>query len=321
MQALTVSGTDMQGPDKGIGVISDMISETFGARWRAEAIGSDVGLHADIQASLTPGVVLTHSKMSPLTLNNEAGSPSRNLKYYLYVANQPQSVKIADGGVFQIQPQELMILSSDTPCRIVTNRAYTTSSLIVDADLFREFVPNHKGLIARRLNYPFGLRGLLQSTLDSCVAISAAGKFADAGPRLVRSFLELLAVTSLQQDCGEQPKLSTSLEIRRAQVKAYIEKYYTSPDLTISEIARQLQLSSRYLQLAFEGEELTPSEYLRKCRLDACARQLTDVSYSHRSITEIAFGNGFNSSSHFSTEFKRAFGCSPRSWRHDARLS
>lgn len=58
-----------------------------------------------------------------------------------------------------------------------------------------------------------------------------------------------------------------------------------------------------------------PLAYLRKCRLNACARLLRDPQWAKSSITEICFACGFSSSAHFSTEFKRTFGLSPREYR------
>jgi AraC-like DNA-binding protein len=319
MHARKLSPPAIRNPGERIGMISNMISETFRARWQAEAIGN-LESPGQIQTGMASGVMLSHALMPPLTLHNRADGPDQKRKYYAYVTNQAQSVQVGNEAVMHVQPQELLILRSDAPCQIVTNRTYTTSSLIIDADLFTEYVPNYHGLIARRLSYPFGLRTILQSTLDSCVAISTAGKFAEAGPRIVRSFLELLAVVSQQEPSERPQKLSTSLDIRCAQVKAFIEKNYMSPDLTIGEIARRMQLTPRYVQLAFENEGSTPSEYLRQCRIAACTTQLHDPRHSHRSITDIAFCNGFNSSSHFSTEFKRVHGMSPRAWRNEIML-
>jgi len=308
-----VSASTMPDLRDRLGTISSMISRTFSSEFRADAIEGG-SCQAEMVSASAPGVVLSHATMSPMVLRNTVRSTREKRKYYAYIANQTQVIKLERQGTLRVQPQELIIMSSDTSCETVTSRPYTTSGLVIDADLFAEHVPHHQALIAKHLSYPFGLNELLHATLDSCIAISRAGQFTDAGPRLVRSFLEMLALVKLSDD-GNQPKLSTGLDIRRAQVKAFIEKYYHLPDLTISTIAERLQLTPRYVQLAFEADEVTPSEYLRRCRIDACARQLRDPAQQRRSITDIAFSNGFNSSSHFSTEFKRMRGLSPRAWR------
>jgi len=314
MQPFLVSANEVPDPQERLGLISSMISETFCSSWRAVPIG-DATAHASIACSHADGVSVSHSHMSPLSLRNGRTSASKRI-YSAFITSQPLVMKVEQGGSIFVPPQEFMILSSDTPCELVTNRPYTTTSLVIDADLFMEHVPNdYQALIGRRLSYPFGLKEILHATLDSCMAVSAAGHFAEAGPKLVRSFLELLSLFDLEPDKPERQRLSTGLDIRRAQVKAFIEKNFHQPEMSIATIASRLQLTPRYIQMSFEAEGLTPSEYLRECRIKACAEMLRDPKCENRSITDIAFSNGFNSSSHFSTEFKRAMGMSPRNWR------
>jgi len=313
MQEMKISGEEMPDPLKRIGEISTAISDIFASSWHAAAI--DDNAQASIDLSLATGVTLSHAKMSPMALDNRADGHRRDLKFSAYMVDQPQLIRFSTGGALHVQPRELLILRSDLPCRIMTNRAYTTTGLVIDADLFEQYVPDYRGIIARRLGYPFGLHDLLANSLDSCVALSKAGRFENAGPKLTRSFLELLAVLACEGDVDEEVKRSTSLDIRRAQVKSFIDKHFREPDLTISSIAERLHLTPRYVQLAFEGDEQTPSEYLRQRRIESCARELLNTDGRRKSITEISFGNGFNSSSHFSTEFKRVYGVTPRDWR------
>jgi len=58
--------------------------------------------------------------------------------------------------------------------------------------------------------------------------------------------------------------------------------------------------------------------YLRSIRLAACARLLRDPACRDRSITQVSFDCGFNSSAHFSTEFRRMYGLTPRDYRRTA---
>ena len=312
MQALRISDREMPDPKERIGEISTAISDIFASSWHASPIGDDAS--ASIDWSLANGVALSHARMSAMSLDNRANGCKRDLKFNAYTCDQPQIIRLSTGESLHVYPRELLILRSDLPCQIMTSRAYSTTGLVIDAELFSQYVPNHKGVIARRLGYPYGLQDLLANSLDSCVALSEAGRFQDAGPHVTRSFLELLAVLACEGQVGEDIQLSTSLDIRRAQVKSFIDKHFREPDLSISSIAQRLRLTPRYIQLAFENDEQTPSEYLRQRRIESCARELLEQG-RRKSITEISFGNGFNSSSHFSTEFKRVYGMTPRDWR------
>ena len=57
------------------------------------------------------------------------------------------------------------------------------------------------------------------------------------------------------------------------------------------------------------------AEYKSHRRLSHCAASLRDPSQAHRSITDICFSYGFNSTSHFSRLFKERFGIAPRDYR------
>lgn len=314
MQALRISDLEMPDPQQRIGQISTAISDIFASRWRAASI--DHNASASINWTHSDGVALSHARMSAFALDNHATGDSRNLKFNAYICDQPQIIRLGTGEALHVHPRELLILRSDLPCKIMTSRAYSTTGLVVDADLFHQYVPDSQGVIARRLGYPFGLQDLLASSLDSFVALSEAGRFEAVGPRVTRSFLELLAVLSGEGSPDEEGRRSTSLDIRCAQVKTYVDRHFREPDLTVSSIAKSLHLTPRYIQLAFEGGGLTPSEYLRQRRIEACANDLRNGEGRRKSITEIAFANGFNSSSHFSTEFKRVYGMTPREWRN-----
>jgi AraC-like DNA-binding protein len=298
-------------------LISDCISENFRAPWHAEPVGSQ-HRPATMSWACADGVVVSRAQMSPMRLVNDTPCRHAAPKYYTYTSNQAALLKVQGRPHLHVQPEEFLILSSDLACEWIVPHDYTTSCFIIDSVLFHEYVPNAEAMVARRLSVPFGLDSILHATLNSAWAASCAGLFEDVGPKLARAFLHTLSAASPTSDFAARGRAKTSLEIRRAQVRAFIERHYASPDLAVADIARHLHLSQRYLQMAFESEDLTPSEYLRNCRLTACAKLLRDPQQASRTITEISFACGFNSSAHFSTEFRRAYGMSPRRYRSAA---
>jgi AraC-like DNA-binding protein len=116
----------------------------------------------------------------------------------------------------------------------------------------------------------------------------------------------------------EEREERCAVEFRRAQIKAFIQENYAKPGLSTEDIANHLEITPRYVQSALASEGLTPSEYLKVCRLQAARRLLSSTALADRSITEIAFECGFTSSAHFATEFRKRFGKSPRSFRRSA---
>jgi methylphosphotriester-DNA--protein-cysteine methyltransferase len=58
--------------------------------------------------------------------------------------------------------------------------------------------------------------------------------------------------------------------------------------------------------------------WIKQARLDHCAADLSNPDLRERSITEIAFGWGFNDAAHFSRTFRAEFGMAPREYRSSA---
>ncbi len=104
-----------------------------------------------------------------------------------------------------------------------------------------------------------------------------------------------------------------ALDLRRQQIKNFIDKNYAKQGMSVEAIAGYFQISPRYVQRALAGEGLCPSEYLKLRRLEAAAKRLREPEPV--SITRVAFDCGFGSSAHFSTEFRRYSGYAPRDYR------
>jgi len=87
--------------------------------------------------------------------------------------------------------------------------------------------------------------------------------------------------------------------------------------IAVSELARRANLSRSRLTHLFRSEVgCSPGRYLREARLDR-ARQL--VEESSLSIKEIMARVGFKDPSHFTRDFSRRHGASPRKIRARAR--
>lgn len=109
-------------------------------------------------------------------------------------------------------------------------------------------------------------------------------------------------------------------DARRSALRSYIEKNFYRPALSPAMIARENGISLRYLHMLFEDTGETVSELCWSVRLSRSRDLLRSRSYAARSITEIAFSCGFNSSSHFCNVFKRRFGETPSEFRLKAAL-
>jgi AraC-like DNA-binding protein len=134
-----------------------------------------------------------------------------------------------------------------------------------------------------------------------------------SGSDIVDTIAHLLRLAMLQ--FSGNPTIGSQKQILRDRIKSYILAHLRDPELSIEQVAAALHCTKRYLHRAFELEEVSLSDYIWRLRLDRCREELLSRGDHDRSVTDIAFSWGFNSSAHFSTAFKNRFGISPSSYR------
>jgi AraC-like DNA-binding protein len=102
---------------------------------------------------------------------------------------------------------------------------------------------------------------------------------------------------------------------RIAATLAFIDAELADPTLTAQRVANAQGLSRRRLDqiLATLGTSLSAQIWAR--RLAQAASDLLDPRFSDRTVTQIAFGVGFEDAAHFTRAFKRRYDCPPRVWR------
>jgi len=89
------------------------------------------------------------------------------------------------------------------------------------------------------------------------------------------------------------------------------------PNLSATTIARAQGISRRRLDevlLKAVGTSVTAQIWMR--RLTRAASDLRDPRHASKTITQIAFGVGFEDTAHFARAFKRRYHCTPREWRN-----
>lgn len=83
--------------------------------------------------------------------------------------------------------------------------------------------------------------------------------------------------------------------------------------ISVSDVAAQVHLSERHARRLFlEATEKTMKEYLTSLRLDVAKQRLLGEDVS---ISEVAYGVGFNDVRHFSTTFRSVVGVTPSEFR------
>lgn len=91
-----------------------------------------------------------------------------------------------------------------------------------------------------------------------------------------------------------------------------IERCIGDPDLSVSRIAEELNISVSVLRRALQVEGTSAMRYAWILRLKHAARLLENAP--HGAIQEVAYQCGFTSTAHFSRAFKSRFGMTPREY-------
>ena len=100
-------------------------------------------------------------------------------------------------------------------------------------------------------------------------------------------------------------------------IVSYIAKNIGDSTLSVADLCRKFFISESQLRRNIQrATRLTPSEYILTLRLN---RAKNELSYTDRSVMEIAARCGFASPYYFSRCFSEEMGMSPLAYRKNSR--
>ncbi len=212
---------------------------------------------------------------------------------------------------------DVLIWNSIRPMSFEVTERLRKISVTVPLARLRSWLPTRWHSIATNLPQVSPGAGLLSSVIGAVSPHFLAGALRD-GEALTESVISLL-VNAIGCDRGDD-----ALTRRGAQlliVKDYIHAHLSDPDLSPSALASANRISLRYLHALFEAEGTTVQQYIIRERVLRCRRELENPKMAGRTITDIAFGWGFQNSTHFGRRFKAEMGISPQDFRADVLVA
>ncbi len=94
------------------------------------------------------------------------------------------------------------------------------------------------------------------------------------------------------------------------------EKPYLLPEITIQDLAEQLDISRHYLtQILNEGMLKNFYTFINEYRVEEVKRRIKDRKYNYLTLVAIGYECGFNSKSAFNAIFKKTTGLTPSEYR------
>lgn len=214
-----------------------------------------------------------------------------------------------------VEAGECAILDSNTPfhaCAQTDGEHFDAVQAIVPAHLFLSHLATASGFDAS-FAVNFDNQEIVVKLLDLLLGDGDALSVNAAEP-LAAAFLEAIA-DRVGNLVDTAPRRQRVIDVRLADIKAYIMKNLTDPDLTYDEVAAKCGISPRYLCYLLKSDDTSFSKLLWSQRLPKAREWLVLPEFKDYPIQEIAFMSGFKSAAHFSRMFKSAYGCAPKEYR------
>lgn len=260
---------------------------------------------------------LSSIRSNAIGLERSPNEPSKNSHdaYFAVVLLSGQYRVEQDGREVFLQPGDMTIYDATRPHRISCPASFSKLIVSIPRPLLRERVEGVERCAALRIRGDVGLGAVTADFIRSSARRASEMSPSDFAA-LADHCADLLAL-ALPSVRGEAaPTRSRSMTMRR--LKQFVERNLRDPELNAAAVSSGVGLSSRYVNDVFKDEGASLMRYVWMRRLENCRKDLLSPARAGLSISDIAFGWGFNDLSHFSRSFKQSFGVSPRDYRRAA---
>ncbi|MGW7024619.1 helix-turn-helix domain-containing protein [Streptomyces decoyicus] len=217
----------------------------------------------------------------------------------------------------QYSPYGLHCNDSSLPYEIHTSGEMIRS---VGLEIPKALVPLRHARANRLIGHPMqgreGIGGLLAQFLIQLTADTSVYQPGD-GPRLGTVLSDLVAALFAHTlDAEDSLPPETHQRTLLLRIHAFIRQHLHDPQLTPATIAAAHHISLSHLHRLFQDEDVTVAAQIRRQRLEAARRDLTDPTLATTSIHAIAARWGFPRATDFSRAHRAAYGTTPKDHRH-----
>lgn len=235
---------------------------------------------------------------------------------FFLVSIQSQGCGIVrqDGREAALMPGDFALYDSTRPYDLVFGDAFEQIVLMLPGEQLRAQLRHTEELTATAVSGREGaghllidMIGTLRNDVDTLQPASAAA--------VADGVLNILVAGLRTIPAAQRSRPSELAAWHLQRIKARVRERLRDPALSVATLAADLCLSPGHLHRLFASEPQPLAHYIWAQRLAACHRDLADPRLAARSISDIAYGWGFNDTAHFSRAFRERYEMTAREWR------
>lgn len=264
-----------------------------------------------------PGVALAEADVSQMQVRNLPG-PDTNDDIILIAEFDGEGAHHEDGAAITLDVGRVLAFANDRAGRLDYHTPVKARSIRIARRLLEPLVPNLDRALRRPIATDTPAMRLLSAYVE-CLQRESDIPSPEMQRIVVMHLLDLVAM--VLGASGEARAAAEERGIRAARLAAVKNSIYANlsrTDLSVGDIAASQNVTPRYVQLLFESENTTFTDFLVGERLMRAHRLLIDPRAAGRPIHEIAFEVGFGDLSYFNRTFRRRFNKTPSQVREEA---
>lgn len=307
--------TALVDPAQRLAYWADLVCDTY-VQLECEPHAGQPSIEGRIESDQLSTLALSRVTATPQLVRRTPSRIARATEDYFLVSIQTegQGIVSQDGRDAVLGPGDFALYDSTRPYTLRFDGPFQQIVLMLPGPTLRTALRDTHQLTATAVcgergagHLMIGMIRSLAATIDTLAPESAAA-VADSVTQIL-----VAGLSGLPQ--ARQPAPTARTAFHREQVKAHVRAHLRDPELSVPGIAQALRLSISTLHRIWGGEACTLGEWIWTQRLDLARRELSDPVLASRSVSDIAFGCGFNDAAHFSRSVRARFGCAPRDLR------
>jgi AraC-like DNA-binding protein len=264
-----------------------------------------------------PLVIVEHEGAGPAALPGVASGAAQAAALVLAVQRDGCAVLRQGGREACLAPGDLAVYSNERCQQTWSDGAYRQTLLVFPAQMVRQLSPHIDALTAVRLERDAPAASLLRTMADTLVQIPFDEASEAAATHAANALAQLLAF-ALAALAPAPETVASVAQAHIARIKQHIASNLHDSNLSVATVSAALKISPAHIHRMFLGEAYSFSEWLWHQRLLGCKAALSCPEQAHHTVSQIAYGGGFNNLSHFSRAFRAKFGISPSACRAQA---